>query len=93
MEESKNKINLGGVSNKDIREELETAINQATKHYDDFMNQNQTYQEKIIQLKNKNEPHFDKQGDLAMNEHKYLNTLAHVHQIREDLKVTQDRYN
>ncbi len=40
MEESKNKINLGGVSNKDIREELETAINQATKHYDDFMNQN-----------------------------------------------------
>ena len=34
------------------------------------------------------EPHFDKQGDLAMNEHKYLNTLAHVHQIREDLKVT-----
>lgn len=28
-----------------------------------------------------------------MNEHKYLNTLAHVHQIRLDLKQTQDRYN
>jgi len=28
-----------------------------------------------------------------MNEHKYLNTLAHVHQIRIDLKQTQDRYN
>ena len=27
LEESKNKINLGGVSNKDIREELEIAIN------------------------------------------------------------------
>ena len=30
---------------------------------------------------------------MAMNEHKYLNTLAHVHQIRLDLKQTQDRYN
>ena len=30
-EDNRNKINLGGVSNKDIREELETAINQATK--------------------------------------------------------------
>ena len=28
-----------------------------------------------------------------MNEHKYLNTLAHVHQIRLDLKQTQDKYN
>lgn len=28
-----------------------------------------------------------------MNQHKYLNTLAHVHQIRLDLKNTQDRYN
>ena len=28
-----------------------------------------------------------------MNEHKYLNTLAHVHQIRLDLQQTQDRYN
>ena len=28
-----------------------------------------------------------------MNNHKYMNTLAHVHQIRLDLKHTQDRYN
>lgn len=28
-----------------------------------------------------------------MNEHKYLNTLAHVHQIRLDLKQTQEKYN
>jgi len=28
-----------------------------------------------------------------MTEPKYLNTLAHVHQIRLDLKQTQDRYN
>ena len=28
-----------------------------------------------------------------MNEHKYLNTLANVHQVRINLKETQDRYN
>lgn len=28
-----------------------------------------------------------------MNQHKYLNTLAHVHQIRLDLKQAQDKYN
>lgn len=45
-------------------------------------------------MKNRNELQFDKQqGDVAMNEHKYLNTLAHVHQIREDLRTTQERYN
>lgn len=26
-------------------------------------------------------------------EHKYLNTLANVHQVRYNLKETQDRYN
>ena len=28
-----------------------------------------------------------------MNEHKYLNTLANVHQVRFNLKETEDRYN
>ena len=28
-----------------------------------------------------------------MNEHKYLNTLANVHQVRINLKETTDRYN
>lgn len=35
----------------------------------------------------------NKAGDSGMNDHKYLNTLAHVHQIRLDLKQTQDKYN
>lgn len=35
----------------------------------------------------------DKQPDVSMNEHKYLNTLANVHQVRFNLKETQDRYN
>lgn len=28
-----------------------------------------------------------------MNEHKYLNTLANVHQVRFNLRETQERYN
>lgn len=28
-----------------------------------------------------------------LHEHKYLNTLANVHQVRYNLKETQDRYN
>ena len=42
------------------------------------------------------DPNFseqDKQPDVQMNEHKYQNTLANVHQVRINLKETQDRYN
>ena len=35
----------------------------------------------------------DKQTDIMLHEHKYLNTLANVHQVRFNLKETQDRYN
>jgi phage-related tail protein len=36
---------------------------------------------------------FEKQSEQMLNEHKYLNTLANVHQVRFNLKETQDRYN
>lgn len=39
---------------------------------------------------------YENQGQAdsqQMNEHKYLNTLANVHQVRINLKETQDRYN
>lgn len=32
-------------------------------------------------------------SDQMMSDHKYLNTLANVHQVRFNLKDTQDRYN
>jgi hypothetical protein len=35
----------------------------------------------------------DRNAEMQMNEHKYLNTLANVHQVRINLKETQDRYN
>lgn len=36
---------------------------------------------------------YEKQSEQMLNEHKYLNTLANVHQVRFNLKETQDRYN
>ena len=35
----------------------------------------------------------EKKGEQMLNEHKYVNTLANVHQVRFNLKETQDRYN
>ncbi len=50
------------------------------------MDLNIKYQERIKNLRNRNEGFADRANEMAMNEHKYLNTLAHVHQIRLDLK-------
>jgi hypothetical protein len=37
---------------------------------------------------------YEKQGSVVqMNENKYLNTLSSVHQVRINLKETQERYN
>jgi len=36
---------------------------------------------------------YEKNTDQMLHEHKYLNTLANVHQVRYNLKETQDRYN
>eukprot|EP00825_Cyclidium_porcatum_P034120 TRINITY_DN3598_c0_g1_i2.p1 TRINITY_DN3598_c0_g1~~TRINITY_DN3598_c0_g1_i2.p1 ORF type:complete len:604 (+),score=153.65 TRINITY_DN3598_c0_g1_i2:143-1954(+) len=81
------------ISNREIKEDLETAIKEAENQHHEFLEQNQKLQEKIKLLKGKTETYADKSGETAMNQHKYLNTLAHVHQIRLDLKNTQDRYN
>lgn len=40
-----------------------------------------------------NQRDFEKGSEQMLNEHKYLNTLANVHQVRFNLKETQDRYN
>merc|ERR1711935_768141 len=40
-----------------------------------------------------NHDQFNQSSEVTMNEHKYLNTLANVHQVRINLKETQDRYN
>ncbi|CAK58332.1 unnamed protein product (macronuclear) [Paramecium tetraurelia] len=81
------------ISNQDIKDELEIAIAEAQKQHDELYDHNVNLQQKIKQIRNKQEVYVDKIVDMTMSEHKYLNTLAYVHQIRLDLQQTQDRYN
>ncbi|CAD8144849.1 unnamed protein product [Paramecium octaurelia] len=81
------------ISNQDIKDELEIAIAEAQRQLDVLYDHNVNLQYKIKQNKNQQDAYVDKIGDMTMNEHKYLNTLAYVHQIRLDLQQTQDRYN
>ena len=81
------------ISNKEIREELEIAIEEATAEVHKQVQLNEDLQERILALKKESNMMADKQSDITMSDIKYANTLAHVHQIRLDLKQTQDRYN
>ena len=80
-------------SNKEIKEELQMAINEAKNTYDSLIDTNRMFQGKIKELREKNHILLDKTGEASMNEHKYLNILAQVHQTRVELQQTQDRYN
>lgn len=81
-------------TNKEIREELETAIAEA-KRQKIFLKQiNDDFVERIKSLKVKPpEMYVERGGEIAMNEHKYLNTLTQVHQTRLDLKQTHEKYS
>lgn len=46
-----------------------------------------------IMLRDRAFEKYDRTPDMSNNEHKYLNTLANVHQVRFNLKETQERYN
>lgn len=69
------------------------AINEAKNTYDALVDTNRMFQGKIKELREKNHILLDKTGQASMNEHKYLNILAQVHQTRVELQQTQDRYN
>ena len=75
-----------------MKRELITAIEEAKKERDQLKSKNGDLQKSIITMDTTFEQ-YDKQPDVSMNEHKYLNTLANVHQVRFNLKETQDRYN
>jgi len=55
--------------------------------------QNIKLQGKIKELREKHSIALDKIGEASMNEHKYMNILAQVHQTRMELQLTQERYN
>ena len=79
-------------SAEEMKRELITAIEEAKKERDQLKSKNGDLQKSIITMDTTFEQ-YDKQPDVSMNEHKYLNTLANVHQVRFNLKETQDRYN
>ncbi|TNV83379.1 hypothetical protein FGO68_gene100 [Halteria grandinella] len=89
----------------ELRRELIATIEEAIREQEGLKKHNMDLQHQIMLM----EPaSFDAQSSSAghgaeggankadaqqMNEHKYLNTLANVHQVRFNLKETQDRYN
>ena len=75
-----------------MKRELITAIEDERREYQELKKLNEECQRKII-LMDHNNRDFEKQTDQMLHEHKYLNTLANVHQVRYNLKETQDRYN
>mmetsp|Transcript_17526 Transcript_17526/g.19828 ORF Transcript_17526/g.19828 Transcript_17526/m.19828 type:complete len:813 (+) Transcript_17526:34-2472(+) len=81
------------MSQKEMRDELELAINDMEQEHDKLISENQGLQKKVIQIRQKTEPAVERQTDITMNIHKYLNTLANVHQVRFKLKDTQEQYN
>ena len=76
----------------EMQQELISAINDEREEYENLKRQNDDLQRKIMLMDNSTRD-FDKQSEQMLNEHKYLNTLANVHQVRFNLKETQDRYN
>ena len=80
-------------SQNEMKRDLITAIEEELREQDQLRRENEELQKQIILQDSQNFEQFDKQPDVNMNEHKYLNTLANVHQVRINLKETQDRYN
>lgn len=76
----------------EMKKELITAIEEAIREREQLKGKNHELQKEIITMDSTYEQ-YDKQPDVSMNEHKYLNTLANVHQVRFNLKETQLRYN
>lgn len=79
-------------SAEEMKKELIAAIREALEEREQLKDKNHDLQREIITMDSTYEQ-YDKQPDVSMNEHKYLNTLANVHQVRFNLKETQDRYN
>lgn len=75
-----------------MKKELIQAIEDERREYQELKKLNEDCQKKII-LMDSNQRDYEKQSDQMLHEHKYLNTLANVHQVRYNLKETQDRYN
>jgi len=83
-----------GMTNNEIREQLNILLDEAILQHDELSKQNEILQKRVISIKNTELTATEnKQSDISMNEHKYLNTLGNVHIVRLKLKDTQEQYN
>lgn len=71
----------------EVREELIRAINDEFREYETLQRANQELQTRIIK-NDHNQRSDDVKTEQVLSEHKYLNTLANVHQVRFNLKET-----
>jgi hypothetical protein len=65
-------------SQTEMKRDLITAIEEELREQDSLRRENEELQKQIIAIDSTFEQ-YDKQPDVQMNEHKYLNTLANVH--------------
>lgn len=65
-------------SQNEMKRELIIAIEEELREQEALKKQNEELQRQIILMEPSYEQ-YDKQPDVSMNEHKYLNTLANVH--------------
>lgn len=69
------------------------AISEANRQLAQERQRNEMYVDRIKALKMKPPDMFvERGGEMAMNEHKYLNMLTQVHQTWMELKQTTDKY-
>ena len=61
---------------------MQLAISEAKNTYEGHYDHNRMMQAKIKEMRDKNHIFIDKTNEASMNEHKYLNILAQVHQTR-----------
>ena len=80
-------INEDVLNQGEMKKELIQAIHDERQEYETLKRQNEELQKKII-LSDTNTREQYPQTDQLLNEHKYLNTLANVHQVRFNLKET-----
>ena len=76
-----------------MKRELIQAILDERAEYETLSRQNEELQKKIILSDTIKAEQFSQPEVGGMQDHKYLNTLSNVHQVRFNLKDTQDRYN
>lgn len=71
----------------DMKNEIIATIEDEIREHEHLKRTNEDLQRQILMMDNITDQ-YDKQQDMQMNEHKYLNTLANVHQVRFNLKET-----